>query len=296
MASWQLPGQADPDVTPLTIALIGDGMLTRSYAGTVISGVRAAAVEGGASVLLAAPNHGPVLADDDLGGLLAHRVIGIIIASDGGGAVELPSELDLVPHVALNASSRHAGSQIIPDYEHAARAVVRELVDAGHLRIGYVGGRVNTSGDPWLRGVARALVESETFDPELVITDSPDAAGGYRSTLTALRLPAPPTALICLDGRLAMGAYQAAQELRVVIPDQLSVIALDDSEILGEDLRPPLTTVQLPYFRMGQEAVRSIIGQMRDGRRAGSEIKVTCNIVRRQSVGSPSPTDPEPAG
>jgi LacI family transcriptional regulator len=295
MAAWQLPGQADPGVTPLTIALIGDGMLARSYAGTVISGVRAAAIEGGASVVLAAPDHGPVLADDDLGGLLANGVIGIIIASDGG-AVELPSELDLVPHVALHARSRHAGSRIIPDYEHAARAVVRELVDAGHLRIGYVSGRVNTSGDPWLRGVARALVEFEVFDPELVITDSPDADGGYRGTLTALRLPAPPTALICLDGRLAMGVYQAAQELRVVIPDRLSVIALDDSEILGEDLRPPLTTVHLPYFRMGQEAVRSLIGQMRDGRRAGSEIKVTCDIVRRQSVCSPSPTDPEPAG
>ena len=296
MDGWRSLSQAERNAAPITIALIGDGMLGRSYAGTMISGVCAAAAEGGASVLLAAPNHAPDLADSDIGGLLAHQVIGIIIASDGGGAVELPSELDLVPHVALNASSRHAGSQIIPDYEHAARAVVRELVDAGHLRIGYVGGRVNTSGDPWLRGVARALVEFETFDPELVITDSPDAAGGYRSTLMALRLPAPPTALICMDGRLAIGAYQAAQELRVMIPDRLSVIALDDSEILGEDLRPPLTTVQLPYFRMGQEAVQSIIGQMRDGHRAGTEIKVTCNIVHRQSVGSPSPTDPEPAG
>jgi DNA-binding LacI/PurR family transcriptional regulator len=98
----------------LTIALLGDGMLARSYAGTVISGVCAAAVEGGASVVLASPNHGPVSAEDDLGGLLAHGVIGIIIASDGGGAVELPSELDRVPNVALNARSRHAGSQITP--------------------------------------------------------------------------------------------------------------------------------------------------------------------------------------
>ena len=112
----------------------------------------------------------------------------------------------------------------------------------------------------------------------------------------ARRAPGPSSTGQKHHGRLAIGAYQAAQELRVVIPDRLSVIALDDSEILGEDLRPPLTTVQLPYFRMGQEAVRSIIGQMRDGRRAGSEIKVTCNIVRRQSVCSPSPTDPEPAG
>ena len=47
---------------------------------------------------------------------------------------------------------------------------------------------------------------------------------------------------------------------------------------------------------MGQEAVRSLIGQMRDRRRAGNEIKVTCDIVRRQSVDSPSPTDPQPAG
>ena len=218
------------------------------------------------------------------------------MASSGGGAVEVPLELDRIPHVVLNATSLRAASQIIPDHDHAAQTVIRELVDAGHVRIGYVGGSASTGGGEWLRAVARALVEFEVFDPELVITDSSDAGGGYRSTIAALRRPVPPTALICLDGRMALGVYHAAQELCVVIPDQLSVIALDDSEILGEDLRPPLTTVHLPYYRMGQEAVRSLVGQIREGRVTGSVTRVTCDIVRRQSVGSPSPADKEPTG
>jgi LacI family transcriptional regulator len=301
MEGLRPPPQAGQDTAPITIALISDGMLSRSYAGTMISGVHAGAAERGASVVLAQAKHGPRIASMDLGDLLARQMIGVIIASDGGGAVEVPSELERIPHVVLNARSLRAASQIMPDHDHAAQTVVRELIDAGHVRIGYVGGRASTRGGEWLRAVARALVEFEVFDPELVITDSPDAGGGHRSTITALRQPVPPTALICLDGRMAMGAYQAAQELGVVIPDRLSVIALDDAEILGEDLRPPLTTVHLPYFRMGQEAVRSLVGQIRDGqiresRGTGTETRVACDIVRRQSVGAASPASAAPPG
>jgi LacI family transcriptional regulator len=292
MDRWRPPSQADLETPPITIALIGDGMLSRSYAGTVISGVHAGALEWGASVVLAQAKHAPGIPGADLGDLLVHEVIGVIIASDGGGTVNVPSMLDRIPHVVLNARCFDGASQIIPDHDHAAQAVVRELVDAGHVRIGYVGGRASTRDGDWLRAVARALIEADVFDPALVITDSPDAAGGHRGAITALRQPVPPTALICMDGRMAIGAYQAAQELQIVIPNRLSVIALDDAEIPGEDMRPPLTTVHLPYFRMGLEAVRSLVGQIRDGQireGIGTETRVICDIVRRQSVCAASP-------
>ncbi|MEO5665320.1 MAG: substrate-binding domain-containing protein, partial [Nocardioides sp.] len=66
-------------------------------------------------------------------------------------------------------------------------------------------------------------------------------------------------ALICLNDRVAFGAYQAIADAGLRIPDDISVVSFDDSE-LARWLRPQLTSVALPYFDMGRMAVESVLG------------------------------------
>ncbi|WP_407940091.1 substrate-binding domain-containing protein [Nakamurella leprariae] len=61
-----------------------------------------------------------------------------------------------------------------------------------------------------------------------------------------------------MNDRIALGAYQAAAEARLSIPDDLSVISFDDSDLAGW-LRPGLTSAAIPHFELGRRAVERLL-------------------------------------
>jgi LacI family transcriptional regulator len=79
-----------------------------------------------------------------------------------------------------------------------------------------------------------------------------DAVTGF------LREGVRPTALICMNDRVAFGAYQALGAAGIAVPEEVSVISFDDS-VLASWLRPRLTSVALPYFEMGRRAVETLL-------------------------------------
>jgi LacI family transcriptional regulator len=150
--------------------------------------------------------------------------------------------------------------------------------------------------DAWVKGVALALLDADAFDPSLIFSDLPTAEGGTRIALQALRRVDAATALVCFNGRVAMGVYQAAHEVHLAIPGELSVVALDDAEINAEDLRPPLTSLQLPHYEMAQQAVHSLFTLLEDPSQTAPAVKTACRIVHRESSGPARTLNREPAG
>jgi LacI family transcriptional regulator len=67
-----------------------------------------------------------------------------------------------------------------------------------------------------------------------------------------------PRGLICLNDRVAMGVYQALGERGLTVPDDVAVVSFDGSE-LAAWLRPQVTSVALPFERMGELAVRLLL-------------------------------------
>ena len=61
-------------------------------------------------------------------------------------------------------------------------------------------------------------------------------------------------ALLCMNDRLAIGAYRAIREIGLSIPDDISIVSFDHDDF-SELLRPTLTTVGLPHEKMGEKAV-----------------------------------------
>ncbi|MNT78077.1 Ribose operon repressor [compost metagenome] len=68
-----------------------------------------------------------------------------------------------------------------------------------------------------------------------------------------------PRALLCLNDRLAFGAYQALAEAGLGIPDDVALVSFDNDEIASY-LRPGLTTIGLPHEDMGHRAVDLLLG------------------------------------
>ena len=67
-----------------------------------------------------------------------------------------------------------------------------------------------------------------------------------------------PQAVVCLNDRIAWGVYHALADIPLAVPRDVSVISFDGSE-LGQWMRPTLASVALPFFEMGQEAVRILL-------------------------------------
>ena len=85
----------------------------------------------------------------------------------------------------------------------------------------------------------------------------PDSA--YDAVSRALEGGLEPRALICLNDRVALGAYQALRQAGRVIPDDVSVVSFDDSD-LAAWLRPQLTSISLPHYQLGWQAVEKLLG------------------------------------
>jgi LacI family transcriptional regulator len=87
-------------------------------------------------------------------------------------------------------------------------------------------------------------------------------------------------ALICFNDRIAMGAYQALAEHGLRVPDDVSVVSFDNSELAGW-LRPRLTSVELPYADLGALAVYTL---MHDDWAAAGITRIPMPLVRGGSV------------
>jgi LacI family transcriptional regulator len=87
---------------------------------------------------------------------------------------------------------------------------------------------------------------------------------------------------------MAMGAYRAAAEAGLRIPDDLSIVGYDNQSIIAEGLYPELTTVALPHYEMGVWAVETLVRLMA-GETLDEEFPVLlpCPLVARSSVARP---------
>jgi LacI family transcriptional regulator len=96
-----------------------------------------------------------------------------------------------------------------------------------------------------------------------------------------LRKPVRPSAVICMNDRLAFGAYQAIAEAGLGVPQDVSVVSFDDDAIAAW-LRPGLSTAALPHEQMGRLAVELLLGGV-----AAEPCRVPMPLRRRGSIGAP---------
>lgn len=97
-----------------------------------------------------------------------------------------------------------------------------------------------------------------------------------------------PRGLICMNDRTAMGAFQALAQAGLAIPDDVSVVSFDASQ-LASWLRPTLTSVALPLRAMGARAVQLLLEAQPSG--PGVDL-IPMNVRRGQSVrAQPARTD-----
>lgn len=277
------------------IGLLSEDIATTPHAGRIILGAQDAAREAGLTIVLINTSQAESDTVRDIEALLRQQVEGILYATMYHRALDLPRQLVDTPTVLIDAEDLSGRLPwVVPDEVGGAQRAVQELLDHGHRRIGFV---TNAEDVPAthgrLAGYRETLEAADiAYDETLVVARASETPGGYEAALAVLSVEPRPTALFCYNDRMAMGAYRAAAELGLRIPDDLSVVGFDNQEIVADGLFPALTTVALPHYEMGQWAMQRLIAILSDGdpTELSHPAVLPCPLVRRDSVASPRPT------
>ena len=167
-------------------------------------------------------------------------------------------------------------------------AATRHLLELGHRRIGVVAGpdsmlcsRARVDG--YRAALERAGV---AFDPALLRTGDFHHEAGYGCGRELLRLADRPTAVFAGNDLQALGLYEAARELGLRIPDDLSVVGFDDLPI-ARWVGPPLTTIRQPLGEMAAAAARIVLDLARGRKPAATRIELATELIVRSSTAAP---------
>lgn len=247
-----------------TIALVSDTIASDPYAGRAIHGSLAAAVAHGHLLFIGETEGDQVIEQKLISDFLDRQVDAFIYASMFTRYVRVPKQLRGQPVVLLNCLTRAARPtqhSVIPDELAAGWSAARTLLEAGHRQgihlVGHPGQRV-FAGRERLAGIKEGLGEAGVRLTGVIDCEWwPDSA--YEAVTQALAGGLAPKALICLNDRVALGAYQALREAGRTIPDDVSVLSFDDSEMAAW-LRPKLTSISLPHYQLGWQAVEKLLG------------------------------------
>jgi DNA-binding LacI/PurR family transcriptional regulator len=205
-----------------------------------------------------------------------------------------------LPLVLIDASGDYPEvASVDNDDRDAARIGVEHLIRLGHRAIGFVGAPLATPfGREVWQGYLAAMTDADlTIDPRLLVTSNFTVEGAMAATNQLLDLVRLPTAIFAVSDEMAIGVMRAAQRRGIAIPGDLAVVGMDDIH-MGALLTPPLTTVRIDRYALGQQATDMLIGMIRQTYTGSRKITLAPQLVIRASCGGtthktssePSPT------
>jgi len=168
--------------------------------------------------------------------------------------------------------------------------VTQHLIAQGHQRIGFIGGGESYLAQQRLAGFLEALAEAGLkAQKSFILQGNFTRESGYACAARLLSRADPPTAIFAANDPMGVGALQAAHDLRLALPKDLSVVGFDDT--LAAGTYPPLTTVARDYKEMGRTAMRLLVERLNDEAQPATpaQIDVPIRLVVRQST-APPPT------
>ncbi len=286
------PGRGKPARN--LIVYLTDELATSPHAMQTIDGARDGAWEQGCLVAVFATRADPEQEHAVLARMHDHpALLGVIYSTIFTRAVTLPAVLGNIHTVMLNCHSRDRSHSSVVPAEHAGgHAATSHLIAHGHRRIGFINGEgwIEAAAER-LKGYRQALATAGIpYDPALVREGDWQVGSGYEHALGLLAPLDPaqrPSALFCANDLMAVGALDAARELNLAVPTDLSIVGYDDQD-LARYTHPPLSTVLLPNYEMGRWAAETLIAETRGARAVGTRFQSDCPLVSRDSVAPPS--------
>jgi DNA-binding LacI/PurR family transcriptional regulator len=272
-----------------TVGVIVDRMRS-PFAAATVQGIQDGLRLAGYSVSIINSNRDQDLVIEAIQTFNSRRTDGIVILNSWLHTFNDPLlSLQDRPFVFVNRLFSDASHNCVaPGDLCGAKLAVKHLVDLGHQRIAYINGMENwLEAQNRLAGYCEVLAEhSLPIDEVLIRPGDWGVDSGYQAAQELLALDQPPTAIFAANDLMALGAIYAIRDAGMRVPDHIALVGYDDRDF-AEWIRPPLTTIRMPSYEMGQAAARLLLEQF-----AGEELEdatqVPGTLIIRQSCGAKS--------
>ncbi len=232
----------------------------------ILAGIGDVARDSGYSLLIQAARPDPEHLDGLFAPLLEERVDGAFVFLSGSPSIRRRTigrlaELGFDAVVFEEAPAGLPLISVTADNRDGARRLTEHLVGAGHRRIAFISTRL-----PWPMVEARLVgyregLATAGLEPLELAAGIWDPADGARMADELLGAAEPPTAIVCGNDLLALGAMQAARLRGLRIPDDVAVAGFNDFEF-AQYTDPPLTTVRVPGYDLGRAGAERLVAQL----------------------------------
>lgn len=264
------------------------------YAGTVLQGILTAASTAQAALLLRLPPDESVATSRNA----ARAWVAEQKASGAVGLIELAVSVpDLVlisaddlklPVVTIDPIDTTDSRVVSIGSTNWAggRSATEHLIKLGHRQIGWIGGPPGSAPSIERFHGYQAALDSVGITPDraLIRHCAFSVEAGHRHGRDLLALGQRPTAIVAGNDEIAVGVLNAAKELHLPVPDELSVTGFDDTS-QTEWTTPRLTSVRQPLAGMGRMAMETVLG-MADGiQPASRHLQLATTLSVRDSTG-----------
>jgi LacI family transcriptional regulator len=268
-----------------------------AYSTEVIQGVLEAGREAGASVAISVHPEGQRLTEAgrprtwarDLAAAGRQAVIAVVDELTAADVTALARvHLPLVVIDPLNLPPSRVTSVGSTNFA-GGMAATQHLLSLGHRCIAYLGGpQMAACNQARLHGYRAAMEAAGLSVPDGYVRSGHFRyADGVIGGAALLDLPEPPTAVFAGSDESAAGVLEAARARGLRIPEDLSVVGFDDTEV-ARLASPPLTTVRQPLREMGGVALRTAL-RLANGERLDSHhVELATELVVRGSTAPPA--------
>ena len=230
------------------------------------------------------------------------RLAGTLI---DGAILLTPTVVEVTTSQPVVAVDPHVGGSRLPTVDtenlEGAIAATRHLIELGHRRIGFIGGRPDLESARRREQGYRVALEAAGIevDPSLMANGDFTEAGAEAPARHLLTLSERPTAIFATNDLTAIQTMRTAADIGLAVPGDVSIVGFDNipESALTE---PPLTTVDQSLHAVGEEAVRILLELIESSERpaagpsesdgtAGEPIHRTLSttLVVRQSCSAP---------
>lgn len=268
------------------VGVIADGVVSQPYAGKIVLGIQQAVQSSGYVCFVVETSDTPDGGKAAVERLVEEGVAGLIYAAPGAASVRAVEAHENIPTIFVNCWPTNLDNAVVvlADEYQGGRDAAEATFAAGHRHVVFLGG---PQGDYACvereRGMVDAAIEAG-IDPTTIRREygTYQVASGHDLAVKVLA-DETPTAFICGNDRMAVGAMMAVQSGGMTCPRDVSIVGFDDQPDLADQLHPPLTTVALPHLQMGEAAGRMLVsGEDLSGRHL-----VPCHYMARGSLAVP---------
>lgn len=191
----------------------------------------------------------------------------------------IAEKLKNVVYVGLNFTS-HKHDVVFCDGFKAGLKAMEVLMELGHRKIAYIG---DMNKENRYRAYCEAL-SAQGLKPErnLIINVKQGLNGGHQGANELLKKGAEFSAVFCANDATAMGAIKGFQENGYQVPNDISVIGIDDIE-MASYVTPMLTTVHIPIDELGRQAAKTLIDRIEKGHSLPLKMELPFSLAKRDS-------------